>query len=179
MAAVGGLLWLGEVVAAVGVTDGVVELGVGVEGVTGELSGEATGVAGAGLPAELGEDSAGDLTGDDGVGDADVVADGEVTGDAGIVVLKDGTKPGHLPQVICSTLNDQLCIAEMYPPPNTFDITWQYPRGSPGAGSVMKVALHLPYAFCSTKLQLSAGRQLSSGKFTLACHIPAVCSCLD
>ena len=117
MAAVGGLLGLGEVVAAVGVTDGVGVRGVGVEGVTGELNGEATG--GAGLPAELGEGIAGDLTGDDGAGDAGVVADGEVTGDTGIVVLKGGTKPGHLPQVICSTLNDQLSLTEIWTPPNT------------------------------------------------------------
>ena len=100
------MLGLGEVVAAVGVLDGVVMLGVGVEGVEGKLNGEGTGVAGAGLPAELGEGTADDLSGDDGVGNAD----GEVTGDGGTVVLKDGTKPGHLPQVICSTMNDQLSI---------------------------------------------------------------------
>ena len=97
MAAVGELPGLGEVIAAAGVTGGVVVLGVGV----------------AGLPAGLGEGTAGDLTGGDGIGDAGVVADGEVTGDAGTVVLKDGTKPGHLPQAICSTLKDQLSNTEI------------------------------------------------------------------
>lgn len=99
MAAVGELLGLGEFSAAGGVTDGVVTLGVGVARVAGdsELDGGVTGVAGDGLPAELGEGTAGGLTGDDAVGDGTVVADGE---DAGTV--KDGTKPGHLPHVICS-----------------------------------------------------------------------------
>lgn len=120
MAAVGELLGLGEVVAAAGVTGGVIVLGVGVEGVMGEPVGEATGAAGTGLPAaEVGEGTAGDFTGDDGVGDAGVVADGEVTGDAGTVVLKDGTKPGHLPQVICSTLNAQLSLIEICKPPSS------------------------------------------------------------
>ena len=125
MAAVGKLLGLGEVVAAAGVTDGVVVLGVGVgvEGVTGELDGEATGKAGAGLPAELGEGTAGDLTGDEGAGDTGAVGDGEGTGDAGNVVLKDGTKPGHLPQVICSTLNNKISITVNLHTPNSILIS--------------------------------------------------------
>ena len=114
MAAVGELLGLGELIAAGGVPDGVVALGVGVERVAGdaELGGGVTGVAGDGLPAELGEGTTGDLTGDDAVGDGTVVGVGE---DAGTVVLMDGTKPGHLPHVICSTLNDQLRIILNYP----------------------------------------------------------------
>lgn len=110
MAAVGELLGLGDLTATGGVTDGLVALGVGVARVAGELDGGATGVAGDELPAELGEGAAGDLTGDGGVGDGTVVVDGD---DAGTVVLMDGTKPGHLPHVICSTLNDQLSITEM------------------------------------------------------------------
>lgn len=141
MAEVGELLGLEGGRVTVGVTDGVVALGVGVEGVTGGLFGEAAGVVGdglrtageltgdaglvgAGLPAELGEGTAGELTGDDGAagcaGAAGVVADGEVTGDAGTVVLKDGTKPGHLPQVICNTQPDQLSIIDSCNPAQSF-----------------------------------------------------------
>ena len=170
MAEVGELLGLEGGRVTVGVTDGVVALGVGVEGVTGGLFGEAAGVVGDGLPAELGEGTAGELTGDAGLvgaglpaelgegtageltgdagvvgaglaaelsegtageltgddgaagcaGAAGVVGDGEVTGDAGTVVLKDGTKPGHLPQVTCNTQPDQLSIIDSCKPAQSF-----------------------------------------------------------
>lgn len=124
MAEVGELLGLGGVAVPAGVLDGVVMLGtgvgevgvaVGVEAIEGGLTGEATGVLGGGLllvvegVIGLGEGTAGVLTAGADVTGAPGVK-GEVTGDAGMVVLKGDTKPGHLPQVICNRHGLSSCV---------------------------------------------------------------------